>query len=146
MIRAPRPSDQGFIAATWSRSMLSSHVSQRHLRSRTGQQISAQIDRVLDRPDTRALVCCPDAAIDTIYGWLLYVEGPRTPVVHYAYSRHRSSDGTLLRGRGIMSALLAEIGVTRNSPVVCTSNGPASEVIRGIFKASVFMPLDEFLK
>lgn len=140
MIRAPLRSDQGYIAATWARSMLSTHAHQRHMRSRTGQQIGKQIDAVMDRADTRGLVCVRDADRNYILGWVLYVEGPSVPVLHYLYVRRDE------RGVGIAAALLAKLDITRTSGVVCTSHGPSSESMRGRYKASVHVPLDEFLK
>ena len=139
MIRGPRPTDQGYIASTWTRSMLSTHASQRHMRSRTGQQISQQIDAVLDRPDTRAWLCVRDAEPDVIRGWIVYVDGPATPTIHYVYTRRDD------RGTGVAAALLAKLGITRTTGVVCTSYGPSSESMRGRYKASVHYPLNEFL-
>lgn len=146
MIRQPRPSDQAYIAATWARSMLSTHAHQRHIRSRSGLQIHRQIDAVLDRRDTRALVSVWPHDTDAIRGWVLYVDGPAVPVVHYMYVRERGLDGGTLRGRGVVGELLYHIGVRRDAAVVCTSHGPASESMRGHFRASVHLPLAEFLE
>jgi len=140
MIRPPLPSDQGYIASTWARSVLSTHAHQRHLSSRTGAQVGRQIDRVMDRPDTRALVACRDKDPNFITGWMIYVVGPRTPTIHYLYTRRDE------RGVGIAASLLARIGVDRARGVVCTSHGPSSESMRGRYRASVHLPLEEFLK
>src|SRR5678815_2074409 len=140
MIRPPLPSDQGYIAATWARSVLSTHAHQRHLSSRTGAQVGKQIDRVMDRADTRALVACRDRDPNFITGWMIYVDGPRTPTIHYLYVRRDE------RGVGIAAQLLARVGVDRLHGVVCTSLGPSSESMRGRFRASVYIPLQEFLK
>lgn len=120
--------------------MLSTHASQRHLRTRTGQQINEQVDRVLDRADTRAWVCVREREPDVIRGWIVYAEGPATPVVHYLYTQRDE------RGVGVAAALLARLGIARTTSVVCTSYGPSSESMRGRYKASVHMPLAEFLK
>jgi hypothetical protein len=140
LIRSPVASDQGYIAATWARSMLSTHAHQRHMRSRTGQQIGQQIDAVLDRPDTRAWLCVRDHEPQFIRGWVLFVDGPSTPTVHYLYTRRDE------RGCGVAGALLAKLGVDRAHGVVCTSLGPSSESMRGRYRASVYMPIAEFLK
>lgn len=140
MIRPPLPSDQGYIAATWARSVLSTHAHQRHLSSRTGEQVGKQIDRVMDRYDTRALVACRASDPDFITGWMIYVEGPRIPTIHYLYVRRDE------RGVGIAAQLLARIGVDRLHGVVCTSHGPSSASMRGRYRASVHLPLDEFLR
>jgi hypothetical protein len=146
VIRGPRSGDQSFIAATWARSMLSTHAHQRHMRSRTGRQIGQQIDAVLDRPDTRALLSVKAHDPNVIHGWILYVEGPGVPVVHYCYCRKKDADGAALRGRGIVTEMLDRIGVRRDSGVVCTSFGPDSTILRGRYKASVHLPLVDFLK
>lgn len=140
MIRAPRPSDQSYIASTWARSMLSTHASQRHMRSRTGRQIGEQLNAVMDRPDTRAWLYVKTHDHDAIVGWVVYVEGPAVPTIHYLYTRRDD------RGTGVAAALLAKLGVTRTGGVVCTSLGPSSESMRGRYKASVYVPLAEFLK
>lgn len=140
MIRPPLPSDQGYIAATWARSVLSTHAHQRHLSSRTGEQVGKQIDRVMDRADTRALVACRDADPDFITGWMIYVVGPTVPTVHYLYVRRDE------RGVGIAAQLLERVGVDRKRGVVCTSHGPSSESMRGRYRASVHLPLEEFLR
>lgn len=146
MIRPPLPSDQGYIASTWARSMLSTHAHQRHMRSRTGQQIGKQIDAIMDRPDTRGLLVVRDSDRDYILGWMLYVEGPTVPIVHFLYTRNFNAEGRALRGQGIAAALLSKIGVDRTKAVVCTSYGPASESMRGRYKASVHVPLADFLR
>lgn len=138
MIRLPRPTDQSYIASTWRQSVSSmSHFRQRHL---CREQLNDQIDRVMDRSDTRALVACLDSDTDYIVGWMCYVDGPRTPTVHYLYLRRD------YRGDGIAARLLERIGVDRARGVVCTSHGPSSESMRGRYRASVHLPLEEFLR
>lgn len=126
--------------------MLSTHAHQRHMSSRSGIQVGEQIDIVMDRPDTRALLKVSATDPDAILGWVLYVEGAATPIVHFLYVRARDRDGLSLRGRGFAGQMLAAIGVRREGGVVCTSHGPASTSMRGRYKASVHLPLDEFLK
>lgn len=145
MIRGPTPRDQGYIAATWARSMLSTHAHQRHLSSRTGEQIGKQISAVLDRADSRALLYVRERDPEAILGWVLYVEGPSTPMVHFLYVRSKDSNGIPLRGNGIAGKLLSRVGVKRDAGVVCTSHGPSSESMRGLYRASVHVPLAEFL-
>jgi hypothetical protein len=126
--------------------MLSSHTSQRHFRSRTGQQIGDQISAVMDRPDTRGLLVVRDDNPNYILGWIVYVEGASVPIVHFTYVRNEDVAGRALRGQGIAGQLLKAIGVDRTRAVVCTSYGPSSESMRGRYKASVHVPLAEFLK
>lgn len=144
MIRDAKPSDQSYIAATWTRSMLSMHVWQRHGMARTRPQISQLIDATMDRKDSRALVRCKPHDPDAILGWVMYAEGAGVPVVHYLYTRERDGE-RVLRGKGIAGELLARLGVRRDAGVVCTSYGPGSESMRGRYKASVHVPLAEFL-
>lgn len=165
MIRPPLPADQGYIASTWSRSMMSAmragHAIRRHGQRSSArvalpserdlrELIGARIDAVLDRPDTRALVSVLDGNWDNgrdfIVGWILYVEGPSVPVIHYAYCRDHDACGNPLRGRGVVRDLLHRVGVSHDRAVVCTSEGPASDSMRAHFKASVHVPLAEFLR
>lgn len=145
MMRGPVPKDQPYIAATWARSMLSMHALQRHGTMRTGRQIGPILDAVLDRPDTRALLCVKDSDHDVITGYVVYVEGPSVPVVHWLYTRDHDDEGNPLRGQGVAAALLSRIGVDRSRAVICTSTGPASESMRGRYRASIHVPLTDFL-
>jgi len=147
MIRPPLPSDQGYIAATWFKSVMSmSHFRQRHLSTGEGRALNAQIDAVLDRPDTRGVLLVKDSNHDYIIGWLVYVDGPTVPVVHYLYCREYDDKGHRLRGNRVSEVLLAKIGVDHSKSVVCTSYGPASRSMRSRYKQSVHLPLEEFLK
>src|SRR4026209_2277578 len=84
VIRTPRKTDQGYIASPWAKSILrGTHAWERHGTARTGHQIHSLIDQVLDRQDTRALVRVKPGDPDVILGWVLYVEGPGVPIVHY---------------------------------------------------------------
>jgi len=141
VIRTPRKTDQGYIASTWAKSILrGTHAWERHGTARTGHQIHSLIDQVLDRQDTRALVRVKPSDPDVILGWVLYVEGPGVPIVHYCYVRADE------REHGIAGELLHRIGVRRDGGVVCTSDGPSSAMMRTLYPAAVHMPLAEFLK
>lgn len=140
VIRQPKQSDQSYIASTWARSILSTHVYQRHLGSRTGHQLGEQIDTVLDRPDTRALVAVREQDHDYIVGWVLYCKGPAVPTVFYVYVRKEE------RQRGIAGALLRHIGVQHDAAVVCTSDGPSGRQLRRRYPCAVHVPLEEFLR
>lgn len=165
-IRPPRPEDQPYVAKTWARSVLSGlaggHAMARHgaqrerpvskgdRRQEALAEINRRIDIVLDRPDTRALVAVlpgngAGAARDYILAWVVYCDAAGVPIVHYAYTRDHDDTGETLRGRGLVRALFARIGVTRAAPVVCTSDGPSSAAMRAHFRASTHHPLDEFL-
>lgn len=164
-IRPPRPDDQGYIAKTWARSVLSGlaggHAMARHGAQRArpvskGQRrqdaldaLNRRIDLVLDRADTRALVAIQagngGAARDYILAWVVYVDAAGVPIVHYAYTRDHDDSGETLRGRGIVRAIFERIGITRGTPVICTSDGPCSAAMRDHFRASTYFPLDQFL-
>lgn len=157
VIRAPRPEDQAYIAATWARSMMSGarsgHAMRRHGAQRGGSTIASlggRIDAVLDRHDTRALVAVwPErgpGGRDYIVGWAIYVDAAGVPIVHYVYTRDHDAEGRPLRGTGIAGAIFRRLGIGRTTAVVCTSDGPSSEGLRGRFRASTYMPLEDFLR
>ncbi len=139
MIREPTRGDQGYIAQTWTRSLLSMPAASRPQELRSGKSINRVVDSTLDRSDTRCIVCCLD-------DWVIFVDGPRVPTVHYLYTRQSHPDGSPNRGRGIASELLRRVGVSRERGVVCTSSGPSSRFMRDKYMASVYVPLVEFLK
>lgn len=165
-IRPPVPADQGYIAKTWARSVLSTlgggHAMARHGAQRVtaprskGQrrqdaldELNRRIDLVLDRADTRALVAVQPgnggAARDYILAWVVYCDAAGVPIVHYAYTRDHDDAGEVLRGRGLVRALFARVGIARATPVICTSDGPSSAAMRDHFRASTYFPLDQFL-
>lgn len=156
MIRHANSGDQAFIAATWTRSLCSTHrvpgvssrghARQRHVGSAMWVKVSQQVDAVMDRPDSRAIVTCHPINRDRIIGWALYVEGPSVPTVHYLYVRDHDDAGESLRNRGFAAAMLERIGVSHHAPVVCTSLGPSSKAMRSRYKAAVHLPLEEFLR
>jgi len=153
MIRTARVTDQAFIASTWTRSVCSmnhvpgktslrfgqGHAHARHVGSELWTQVSAEVDAVMDRSDSRALVACRAHDHESITAWLVYAEGAGAPLVHYIYARKSE------RGNGIAAELLHRIGVGQSTAVVCTSIGPSSDRMRSRYHASVYMPLAEFL-
>lgn len=150
MIRPARATDQAFIASTWTRSVCSSHhvpgvsskghAYQRHIGSTIWQKVSAGVDAVMDRRDSKALVVCKPHDENALIGWIVYADVRGVPVVHYCYVRNSERD------RGFAAAMLVHIGVTRNTAVVCTSLGPSSGDMRSRYKAASYMPLEEFLR
>lgn len=163
-IRPPRPEDQPYVAKTWARSVLSGlagghalarHGAQRERPASKGtrrqevlEALNHRIDVVLDRPDTRALVAVQPgngAGRDYILAWVVYCDAAGVPIVHYAYTRDHDDAGETLRGRGLVRDIFARIGITRTTPVICTSDGPSSAAMREHFRASTYFPLDQFL-
>jgi hypothetical protein len=140
MIRPPKPTDQGYIASTWARSILrSTHAWQRHASARSGHQVNTLIDKTLDRKDTRALLRVKPHDPDSILGWVLFVDGVGVPVIHYVYVRRDD------RQSGIATELLYQAGVRWDAGVVCTSDGPDSHILRVRYPAATYVPLAEFL-
>lgn len=141
MIRGPRSTDQGYITKSWSKSILrGTHAWERHGAARSGHQINDLIDRTLDRKDTRVLIRCKPQDIDAIYGFVVFVDAPGVPIIHYLFVR---SDE---REKGIAGELLHQIGVKRDGSVVCTSDGPSSTMLRTLYPLAAHVPLAQFLK
>lgn len=115
------------------------HGSSRALNTPAGTKISRTIDALMDRQDSRVLLCVRAHDHDAIRGWIVFAEGIGVPVVHYCYVRKEDRD------QGVITSLLAHIGVRHDAGVICTSHGPSSTMLRGRYKASVHVPVDEFL-
>ena len=77
--RAMRPEDRRFIVPTWVRSLAASRRGEH--RTDTLRRYWAIVDRVLDDPSTRGVVCASDEAARTIHAWAI-VTGD---VLQYAY-------------------------------------------------------------
>lgn len=136
MIRGPRSSDQAYLASTWVRSMTG--VAHRKL-GPNGGALGRQIDSVFDRADTRALIRHAPGDMDRIYGWIVHVEGPGVPVIHYCYVRKE------YRGKGIATQLLTAIGVKPDVACVYTCSGPDARKLLTVYPLATLLPLVEFL-
>jgi hypothetical protein len=149
LLRGGLAFDQSYVGSTWTRSMLIPHVSERRDGMRTWPEISACIDLVLERPETRVLVAHPPHNRKVILGWLVYAAGGPARVVHYLYVRQTAGypgGWRHVRGHQLGAAMLAHIGVGELTPVVCTSVGPASRDMRARYPAASFLPLPEYLQ
>lgn len=136
-IRGPRQSDQGYVASTWMRQLkLEDPESARG--SRYGD-VGRMVDAVFDRGDTRALIRHAPGDRDAIYGWVVFVEGPGVPLVHFCYIRREH------RGRGYASQLLSAIGIRPTTAYVYTCRGPGTLRLLSKYKAGSHLPLKEFL-
>lgn len=150
MIRPARSTDQAFIASTWTRSLCSTHkvpgvssrghAYQRHVGSAMWLKVSQQVDAVMDRRDSKALVICKPHDENALLGYVVYADVRGVPVAHYIYLRRDE------RERGFAADLLRAIGVHHGTAVVCTSLGPSSQMMRSRYKAASYMPLEEFLR
>lgn len=136
LIRGPRKTDQGYIASTWVQQMRSA----RNMSPKRGVAVfGRQVDAVLDRPDTRALVRHRAGDPDAILGWVVYVEGPGVPMIHFAYVRREA------RGHGYGAELLQRVGVTPSIAFVYTCRGPSTSRLLTKYRAASHLPLQEFL-
>jgi GNAT superfamily N-acetyltransferase len=136
LIRGPRKADQNYIAATWVRSM--SGVAGRAFGTRGGA-VARDVDAVLDRDDTRALIRHAPGDMDRIMGWIVYVEGPAVPVTHYVYVRDKE------RGRGVAASLLYQSGVRRDVASIYTNRGPDTRFLLSAYPLAQYLSLKEFL-
>jgi hypothetical protein len=151
VLRNAAPTDQAYVGKTWTRSMLNLHIADRDPGMRTWPEMSAAIDRVMERPETRVLIACIPPDLRTILGWMCFGADQPAPVVHYLYVRETVStiNGWIhVRGKDglrVGTALLAHLGVTPAAAVVCTSRGPSSLDMRERYPASSHLPLTEYL-
>lgn len=136
-IRGPRKSDQSYIAATWVKQM-ASHDKRGAVGARYGNH-GRNVDALLERDDTRAIVRHAPGDIDGIRAWLVYAEGPGVPLVHFVYTRKEH------RGHGYAAQMLAHVGVMPASSFVYTSRGPMADKLLRSYKGAAFLPLAEFL-
>jgi GNAT superfamily N-acetyltransferase len=138
LIRGPRKDDQGFVANTWLKQLADS-TDRDYTSGRRWGQAGVHVDAVFDRPDTRLLVRYSPGEPDHILGWLLHADVPGVPTVHFLYARKNE------RHQGIATALLAAIGVQRDSVLVCTGAGPMSNILRVKYPRVAPMSLAKFL-
>jgi hypothetical protein len=137
MIRGPRPTDQSYIASTWIRN-LGSHAREKH--GPAGGLVAKQVDAVLDRRDTRALIRHAPGDIDTIYAWVVYCAGPSVPTVYYVYTRKEH------RRKRYAAELLKRIGASKDGAIVFLMRGPGARKIEAAYPSAVYMPLEEFMR
>ena len=135
VIRMPLREDQGYIAATWYRSMLG-----RNRAPHRRRRINAQIDRILDDRSTCALIAASADDHDRILGWLVYADAPHMRVVHYLYVRDES------RGRGIARRLIAAAWPGSDARLVLTLKGPRTQRFLDSNRNSTFVSVEEFLR
>lgn len=133
IIRPVSRSDQGYVTATWWRSMLGANRAP-HRRRR----LNDQIDRVLDDPTTRALVA---ERGDRILGWIVYASAPAMRVLHYAYVRDEE------RGQGVCQRLINAAWPGSSARLVLTCQGPHTRTfIANHAGKAIFLPAEEFLR
>lgn len=134
VLRTPRPTDQSYIASTWTHSLVS------HDKANRKSETNQLVDKLLDDPSVRLLVACEPTNTDQIDGWLCYTPTPRALVVHYVYVRDK------MRRRGIARAMLAKaMGAKTSARLAYTMIGPSSSVLLTKWSDAVHVPIREFL-
>ncbi len=136
-IRGPRKADQSFIAATWVKQLVS--ADRRGAAGARYGAIGRNVDAVLDRGDTRALVRHAPGDEHAIYGYVVYAEGPGVPLCHFVYVRKDH------RQKGYARELLSRIGIQPTTACVYTSRGPMKDKLLRAYRAAAFLSLAEFL-
>lgn len=136
-IRGPHPSDQSYIASTWVKQM-AGHDKRGAVGARYGQH-GRNVDALLERGDTRAIVRHAPGDEHAIRAWLVYADGPGVPLAHFAYTRKDH------RGKGYARELLAHIGIRPDVSFVYTATGPMGTKLLRSYKGAAFLPLAEFL-
>ena len=131
-VRRPRPTDQGYIASTWAKSMTGGK------RTPETAWLNTIIDRMLDDPAVRILVASEPSKTDQIVGWLCYTPMKSTLIVHYAYTREPR------RRQGIIKALL-EHAMPGRKTIAYTMRGPDAESLATRYPAAIKLDLHEFL-
>ena len=98
--------DRSFIVATWSSSYKASHYAGILWTDDYASVMHAQLERVLDRPETTALVACDPDDPNFLFGHVVAeVEPHETPIVHYAFVK------APYRRTGIARGLFEALGI-----------------------------------
>lgn len=135
-LRKPKAQDQAFLASTWCRQMANANPDR--ARGLRFGDVGRDVDAVLDRGDTRALIRHSAGDPDSIVGWACYAEGPGVPVLHMVYVRKEH------RGNGYGGELLAAIGIDRAASFVFTQRGPA-KWMASAYPGGTYLALEDFL-
>lgn len=112
--------DRAFIRSTWARAFKYSHDAGMIHTDDWPEVMHKQINRALDRPDARAIICCADDDADYFFGWIAGDTSGRTPVVFYCYVKEPS------RRQGVGARLLEALGVDALKPFIYTCRGPSA--------------------
>lgn len=138
VLRTARPGDQGYVASTWVHS--ASGTGGRPIgRQRAAREFANDVDRLLNRSDTRIVIAADAAQLDIIAGWLAHVHRAPVPCVHYVYVRKN------FRRQGVATRLLEHAGLARDRAATWTCAGPDLASLARCYPAAVPFPLKEFL-
>ena len=132
MIRAPRPSDQAFVASSWVRSMSRTRAE--------SPKIGRDVDLILERHDTRCLIDSERRDDNRIRGWICYADVPSMPTLHYCYVRQE------FRREGIATQLLDEAGIKKDAVSIYTHHSRDANRMVTAFPQSVHVALPEWLR
>ena len=119
MIRAARPTDQAFVASSWSLSMTRSNR-----RNKDSAAYRMLVDSTLDHPSVRVAIACDPDDTDRIIGWLVYTQIASMLILHYAFVREKE------RRKGIARAMVDFANVPTATQVVYTFEGPSTNKLK----------------
>lgn len=135
LIRKPKPSDQGYVASTWTRSLCKAS------QDMTDGKAGVIIDALLDHPNVSCLLACDPRHDGTINGWLVWSPMKAIRLIHFVYVRGG------LRDRGIAAALRTAAGLDdADRPLVFTLRGPAYKSLARKYPNAIEQPIAEFLR
>lgn len=133
MVRPARPSDQSYVASSWSIALARAG----------GVRIGGcrdTVDALLDHPSVRVVIACDPAETDHIMGWLAFTPMPGVRCVHFVVVR------APLRDKGLASALRAAAGLADERPLVFTLRGPCAKSLEHKYPTAIYQPIEEFLQ
>jgi hypothetical protein len=117
--------DRRFIVAAWSSSYKTSHRAGMIHTDDWAGIMRTQIERVLDRPDARAVVAYEKADPAFVYGFIAGDTSDAIPVIFYCYTKEA------YRRTGIARGLFAALGVDPGHRFVyCCETGIVASKLR----------------
>ena len=121
--RVAQPSDQAYVARTWTMSMASTEL--------LSTAVAAKlVDRVLNDAGTRVVIAADSDDANTIIGFLAFADLVRVRCIHYANVRARQ------RRQGVANAMLRFVKLNSDRPLVYTFDGPATKSLLTKFAAT----------
>lgn len=106
--------DRAFIVSAWSSSFKTSHSAGLIHTDDWAGVMHPQIEKLLERPGSRAVVAFERTDPNFIYGFIAGDTSDRMPVVHFVYTKEN------YRREGIARGLFAALGVDPSRPFIYT--------------------------